>query len=179
MTEPATETIPTPPTETAPQFAAITSQEDFDRRVQDRLKRQRDQFKDYDDLKAKASEYDKLAEASKTAEQKATDRAQAAEQKANAAVLGLAKAQIKAIATGEFIDSEVPFAFLDPAKYVKDNGEVDSDAIETDLKELLKTRPTLSAHGRVDVGLGARSGTATVSPNQQMNDHIRRSAGRQ
>lgn len=60
-------------------FEAITSQEDFDKRIQARLARERSKFADYDDVKAKAAEFDKSQEASKTEVQKATERAEKAE----------------------------------------------------------------------------------------------------
>jgi len=49
------------------------SQADLDRIIADRLSRERAKFADYDDLKTKASEYDKVTEAQKTAEQKAAE----------------------------------------------------------------------------------------------------------
>ena len=62
-----------------PAFAPPASQADLDRIIADRISRERAKFGDYDALKAKASEFDKLADAQKTALQKAQDRAAAAE----------------------------------------------------------------------------------------------------
>jgi hypothetical protein len=66
-------------TSTAEKFAPITSQEDLDRLVGDRVKRERSKYADYDDLKVKASQLDQLAEASQTETEKATSRATKAE----------------------------------------------------------------------------------------------------
>jgi hypothetical protein len=66
-------------TSTATKFAPITSQEDLDRVVGDRVKRERAKFADYDELKAKAGQLDSLAEASQTETEKATTRAKKAE----------------------------------------------------------------------------------------------------
>lgn len=79
-----TQPNPTPaaPAEPAPQSF---SQADVDRIVAERLTRERGKFADYDQLKTKASEFDKLADAQKTAEQKAAEALTAAEAKAQAA----------------------------------------------------------------------------------------------
>lgn len=54
------------------------TQEELDRVVSDRLSRERGKFADYNDLKAKAAEYDKAQDAAKTAEQRAAEQAQKA-----------------------------------------------------------------------------------------------------
>ena len=59
----------------AKEFKPVTTQDDLDRIVQQRLARERTKYADYDDLKAKASEFDKSQEAQKTELQKAIDRA--------------------------------------------------------------------------------------------------------
>lgn len=61
------------------EFKAPASQEELDRIISTRLDRERAKFGDYDDLKAKAVEYDKAQEASKSELQKVADRAAAAE----------------------------------------------------------------------------------------------------
>jgi hypothetical protein len=61
------------------QFTPITTQEDLNRVIQDRVKREQAKFADYKELKAKAGELDKLTESSKTEIEKAIDRAAAAE----------------------------------------------------------------------------------------------------
>lgn len=53
------------------------SQEQVDAIVRDRLAREREKYKDYNDLKSKAAEYDKQQEASKTELQKAQEQAEA------------------------------------------------------------------------------------------------------
>lgn len=61
-------------TATASKFEAITSQEEFDRRLADRLRREREKYSDYDDLKAAASRLAEIEEANKTEEQKRVER---------------------------------------------------------------------------------------------------------
>lgn len=64
------------------EFKPITSQEDFEARLKDRLGRERSKFADYDDLKAKAAKFDELDAANKSEIEKATEKATAAEQRA-------------------------------------------------------------------------------------------------
>lgn len=66
------------------EFTPITSQDEFDKRLSERLARERSKFADYDDLKAKASKFDEQEQASKTELQKALERADAAEKAAAA-----------------------------------------------------------------------------------------------
>lgn len=67
----------------APAFQAITSQEQFDRALARRLAQQKAQYSKFDDYKAKAEEFDKLADAQKTTEQRLNDQLSAV-QKENA-----------------------------------------------------------------------------------------------
>ena len=55
------------------------SQEEVDSIVAERLKRDRQKYADYDELKQKASKFDEMQEANKTELQKATERAEKAE----------------------------------------------------------------------------------------------------
>ena len=55
------------------------TQEEVNNIVAERLGRDRQKFADYDELKQKAAEFDKLQEANKTELQKATERAEKAE----------------------------------------------------------------------------------------------------
>ena len=71
----------------APSFEPITSQEQLNALLGERLSRERAKYADYDDLKAKAGELDKLTEANKTELQKAQDAATALERERDAARL--------------------------------------------------------------------------------------------
>ena len=82
--------------EAAPEFAAITSQEDFDKQIQARIARERAKFADYDDVKAKASQFEQLENDQKTETQKATDRAEAAEKRANELEARTTRAEVSA-----------------------------------------------------------------------------------
>lgn len=60
-------------------WKAPATQEELNSIVEKRLARERAKFADYDEVKAKADEFDKTQEASKTEIQKATERAEKAE----------------------------------------------------------------------------------------------------
>lgn len=60
-------------------FTPITSQEDLNRTIADRISRERSKFADYADLKAKAERLDELEAANKSEIEKATDRVTKAE----------------------------------------------------------------------------------------------------
>lgn len=62
------------------EFAPITSQEELNRVIGERVAREKAKYAGFDELKAKATEYDHLQEQSKTDLQKALERAEAAEQ---------------------------------------------------------------------------------------------------
>lgn len=65
------------------EFTPITTQEQFDQAIKGRIERAQakaaERFADYDELKAKADEYDRAQEASKRELQKAQDKAAKAE----------------------------------------------------------------------------------------------------
>lgn len=62
------------------------TQQELDRIIAERLKRQRDAFGDVEAMKTKAAEYDKLQEAAKTEQQKITERLQALERERDQAL---------------------------------------------------------------------------------------------
>lgn len=73
---------PTTTTETPAETAGYTppaTQEDLNKIIDERLKRERGKFADYNDLKSKAAQFDQFAESQKSETQKAIDRAETAE----------------------------------------------------------------------------------------------------
>jgi len=66
----------------ATEFEAITSQDEFDRRLAARLDRERKKFADYDEVKAKAAKLAEIEEANKTEAEKTAERLAAAERRA-------------------------------------------------------------------------------------------------
>lgn len=156
-------------------YTPPATQAELDRIIADRVNRTKSQFKDYNDLKTKAAEYDKLEESRKTDLQKSQEREQAASDRAAAATQRAVRAEVKAIATGEFADPTDAYLYLgDLSRFVKDDGDVDSTAIEDALKEIEKAKPHLVAKARTDVGIGARGASSA----QSMNDLIRATRNR-
>jgi hypothetical protein len=144
--------------------ASTFTQTDVDRIVQERLGRQKAQFKDYDDLKAKAAEFDKIAESQKSELQKAQERAEAAEAKA-AEVEARAKnlltdAAITAAATGKLADPTDALAMLDRGsiEYGEDGSPTNIGSL---VEALVESKPHLAAGGQrrvVDLNQGAQGG---------------------
>lgn len=64
------------------EFKPITSQEDLNRVITERINRERSKFADYKDLKAKADKFDELEAANKSEVEKAKEATTAAEQRA-------------------------------------------------------------------------------------------------
>lgn len=122
------------------EFKAITSQEELDRRVGDRLARERAKFADYDDLKAKAAKFDEVDQASKTELQKLQDGIN----ERDAKIAGL---------PGEIRQQAIRFAseatragFLDPEDALLNLSDVDlsdNDAVKAALADLAERKPHL------------------------------------
>ena len=89
-------------------FKPITSQEALDAIVKERVARERRKYADYDELKAKAEQYDKAAEADKSELEKATARAERAEARARAYEAERARAEAVAeVARETGVDPDV------------------------------------------------------------------------
>lgn len=80
----------------ADEFKPISSQEELNAVLKDRLDRERAKFKDYPDLKAKAAKLNEIEEAQKGELQKAIERAEAAERRASAAEFNSRRSKIAA-----------------------------------------------------------------------------------
>jgi hypothetical protein len=81
-------------TPTADEFTPITSQQELNAAIKDRLERERSKFKDYPDLKAKAAKLDEIEQASLSELERANGRVTSAESErddANAEVIRVRK----------------------------------------------------------------------------------------
>jgi hypothetical protein len=155
------------------------SQEDVDRVVRDRLARAEAKYADYADLKKRAAEYDRLAEASKTEHQREVDQARKqGETEALSRVNGrLITAEARALAASkQFRDPTDAVAFLrgngslDSIK-VNDQGDVDTKALEAALDDLAKSKAYLLIEEKNprpagDAGQGPRTPTGVQSMNE-------------
>lgn len=157
------------------EFAPVTTQEEFDRRLSERLARERDKFADYADLKAKAAAHDRALEEAMSDAEKAVAAArregeQAATERSNAR---LVSAEARALAAeAKFRNPGLAVRALDLAGVtVNDAGEPDAVAIKAKLKELSDADPYL-----VDAGEkakpkpdGAQGGTGGESVSSVAN----------
>jgi hypothetical protein len=78
----------------------------------------------------KVAEYDRLAAASKTAEERANEAATAADARALAATQRVARAEVKAALTGLVDDPNSIVEDLNLARFIDDDGEIDQAAID-------------------------------------------------
>jgi hypothetical protein len=139
----------------APAFTPPASQADLDRIIGERVARERGKFADYDDLKTKAAEYDKAAEATKSEIQKATERAEAAERRAKDAEVTALRAEV-ASAKG------VPLTAL--AGNTRDELEKAADSILSWRDEAAKSK-TLNPKGGFKSG-ASKSDQDAMTPKQ-------------
>lgn len=93
----------------------------------DDLARQVEEFKDRD----------------RTAAEKLEAKAERAQQQATKAVARAVTAEVKVLAVGKFADPSdaVDVLMRDPAKYVDSDGDIDVEAIDADLADLLERKP--------------------------------------
>lgn len=96
------------------------------------------------DLEPKAQQFDTLAAASQTAEDRLAAVQADADKRSQAANARIARAEVKALASQAFADPEDAIAFLDLSTYVDADGDVDSAAIKADLVDLLARKPHLA-----------------------------------
>jgi hypothetical protein len=149
------------------------TQADVDRIVRERLARQKSQFADYEDLKTKATEYDKIAEAQKSELDKAQERAAKAEREAAEATERaqrvLTESSIVAAAAGKLADPSDAVALIDrSAIEYGENGAPTNVAALIDA--LVETKPHLAAGARkvASIDQGARGGASPVDASKLM-----------
>lgn len=155
-----------------PEWKPPASQEELDRIVQQRLRRETAKYKDFDSYKERATLYDQLLAQTQTDAERAA--AEAEERAYNAAMSGvvprLVKAEFRAAAKGvlESDQLEALLEDVDLTKYVSDDGEPDLDKIDRKIKAVAPKAPPPS-FGQGDRGRAPK--------NTNMNDFIRRQAG--
>ena len=161
------------------------TQADLDRIISDRLARERAKYADYADLKKKAEEFDKTAEAAKTEQQKAVDAARkegeaAAAERANSRLVA---AEARALAAeGQWrVSPAAVVRQLDLSGVnVSDSGEVDAVAIKAALADLAKSEPGLVDDGKArpkpdpSQGGGGEMDKPSVSRGREMYEASRK-----
>jgi len=142
---PAGDTTPPPAPPAPPEFKAPASQDELDRIVEGRLRREREKFADYDELKRKATEHDAYVESQKTEQQRAIDAAkgEASTEVTQKFLTKLVHGDVKAIAaTLGFNDPADALQVLGTDLPVKDD-EPDTAAIKALVEQLAKDKPYL------------------------------------
>lgn len=141
-------------------FKAITSQEDFDRAVQDRVRRAEAKFKDYDTIKAKADQYDILARESQTDREREIEEArlEAFNEAMGKAVPRAVRAEFKSAAKGLMSDEALQSLLedLDLTRYATDDGDPDEAKIAKKIAALAPAKGPRH-DGRAPTGFGQGS----------------------
>lgn len=166
-----------PPAQGAGQGDAKSyTQAEINALVQNRLDRERQKFADYDELKAKAGQYDEALEAAKTDQQKAVDAARregeksATERWQGLLVNAEVRAQAAALKFHDPSDAVVQMTHNLAGVKVGNDGAVDGDSIKKALEQLAKDKPYLVADERNprpqgDAGQGPRGGSGPTDMN--------------
>lgn len=164
MSEPTTAVAPPaePTAPAQPAFSAITSQDEFDKRISERIARERAKYADYDDLAKKASELDRISESQKSEAQKAIERAEKAEQAAAEHQTALLRYQVAA-------EKGVPTNLID---LLTGTNKAEMEAVADRLLEHVGPPVSPFEHG-------PRTPSSALSGNAHMNAQIRRAAGRE
>lgn len=174
---------PTAPAETGAEPAEQTfTQAQLNQAIQDRLARVQKKYEGFDELRAKAEQFDQLQDQQKTEIQKAQERATKAEQAAatrtQAANERLIEAAVLSQATSQkAIKPEHLFKLIDRSTVtVGDDGQV--TGVEDAVKSFLDANPEYvgSTRPRGFADQGARTVAAPVT--QSFDDVIRGRAGR-
>lgn len=162
------------PPPTTSTFQPVQSQEDLDRIVGARLAREREKYADYNDLKSKATEYDKALEAAKTEQEKAVEAARregetSALERANSRLLN---AEARALAAeAKFRNPALAVRAIDLAGVkVSDDGSVDAEAVKAKLKELSDAEPYLVDDGKAKAKPDPSQGRGTGSSGSRLTD---------
>jgi len=98
----------------------------------------------YQETKPLAQKARELEDAQKSEQERLTEQLTAAEQRIQSFRQRAVRSEVKALAATEFADPEDAHAFLDLNSYVDEDGDVDTAAIQQDLKDLLKRKPHLA-----------------------------------
>jgi hypothetical protein len=131
--------------------AKTLTQADVDRIVAERVAREKGKFADYGDLKAKAAKFDELDQASKTEQERLTERLTTAEKRA---------AELESKALRLEVAAEKGLTTAQAKRLVGATRE----ELEADADELLETfKPAEKAPPAVDLDLGTRTTAAASS----------------
>lgn len=141
-------------TPTATEFKPITSQQELNAALKDRLDRERAKFKDYPDLKAKASKLDEIEQANLSEIEKANGRITTAESERDSAKQEAMRVR-KAVQYG--LSIEVADEFL------TGTDEETLDAQAKRLSDLMAEKATAEADRKKKNPIVSKEGTSTTT----------------
>jgi len=140
------------------EFAPITSQEEFDRRISRRLNTERAKYRDYDTLKSKAEQFDLLARESQTDREREVEEArlEAFNEAMSKAVPIAVRAEFKSAAKGVLTDEALQSLLedLDLTRYATDDGDPDEEKIARKIAALAPAKGTRENRARTGFGQG-------------------------
>jgi hypothetical protein len=116
------------------------------------------------ELEPLARKAQELEDAQKSEQQRLSEQLTAAQERIQSVQQRAVRSEVKALASAEFADPEDAHAFLSLDSYVTEDGDVDTDAIQRDLKSLLERKPHLAK-------------PADNSPRSPRPDHTQGSSG--
>lgn len=96
------------------------------------------------ELEPLAKKARELEDAQKSEQERLTEQLTAAQDRIKAVQQRAVRAEVRALAAGEFADPDDAHAFLDLDGFVGDDGDIDADGIRAGLAELLKRKPHLA-----------------------------------
>lgn len=124
----------------ASNYTPPATQADLDRIIAERLSRQKAQFADYGEAKAKAAEFDKLQEANQTESQRQAAEVAKWQTEAETWRGQAVAARIEALAA-DYADPSDASTALAGRNYLDAGGQIDENAIRADLAEVLEKKP--------------------------------------
>lgn len=132
------------------------TQEELNQIVRDRLARETSKYKDYNDLKSKATKFDELQAQNQSELDKALERASNAETKAAEADTKLRQALVRSAVVSEAtrlnaVDPDAVFALLDRTTIeIKDDGTI--EGVKSAVESLMQEKPYLKSTTRTGMG---------------------------
>lgn len=146
-------------------FQPITTQEEFDRRLSRRLNSERAKYRDYDTLKAKAEQFDILANESRTDREREIEEArmEAFHEAMSKAVPLAVKAEFKSAAKGVLSNEQLASLLedLDLTRYATDDGDPDEEKIARKISAFAPAKgPAGNGRGPTGFGQGQRRESA-------------------
>lgn len=141
-------------------FRAPQTQEEFNAMLADRLRRERDKFADYDDLKQKASEYETLRAQTQTEQEKAiaTAKAEAKAEAIRELSPTIVAAEFRAVAAGRIDRARLDTAIedMDFSKFIDAKGVVDHERVQTRVAALVGDDSVSTSSQGWNLGQGKR-----------------------